>query len=119
MRRFPEAVFGVPGSGPKVFRATDFPKNAELRLPIGVAGFTLLSKLRNEALSVRLYGRLVAVPAKTPANDVWLELAPPPFIAAPPRTSSLPVLPPPRVGSPKVHERLMRTVTDKMPGPSR
>src|ERR1700676_5720696 len=106
MRRFPEAVFGKPGSGPNVLSATDFPKNVELTFPIGVAGFTLFSKLRNDTLRFRLYGFLVAAPAKTPANDVWLELAPPPLI--PPRTSSLPVFPPPRLGSPKVHERLTR-----------
>src|SRR5258708_5380256 len=110
MRRFPEAVFDRPGRGPNVLSATDFSKNVELRFPIGFGEFPLFSKLRNDTLRVRLYGFLVAAPAKPPANDVWLELAPPPLIPAPPRTSSLPVFPPPRLGSPKVHERLTRTV---------
>jgi hypothetical protein len=49
MRRFADCVLNTPPA-----RAVDWPNNAELRLPIGGAGFTWLKILRALALKVRL-----------------------------------------------------------------
>ena len=88
---------------------TDLLKNGELRLPIGVAGFTLFNTLRIETDNVRLYLFGVTTPPKTLARPDRLELSliPPLRIASPPRISSPPVLPPPGLASPKVQVRLM------------
>ena len=53
-------------------RDTDLPKYEELRLLIGVAGFTLLGALRNAALKVSLWCRWDAEPPKTLWIPDWL-----------------------------------------------
>src|ERR1700741_269464 len=119
MWRFPAPALGpAPGSGPNVFRAIDLPKYGELRLPIGVAGLTLFNALRMDAVSVRLYRLAVAAPPNTLAIPRWFAF-PPRRIDSPPRMSSLPVLPPPFPDSPKAQLRLTRTVSERIPGPSR
>src|SRR5713101_7941351 len=109
MCRFPAPAFGpIPGSGPNVLSATDLPNKAELRLPIGAAGFTLFNTLRIEAENVRLYFLGVATPPRTLARPARLAPAPKPLllIASPPRISSPPLLPP--TASPKDQVRLRR-----------
>lgn len=65
------AAFGpAPGSGPNVLSATDFPKNGELRFPMGVAGFTLFNAFRKDGVNVRLNRLAAATPPRTFAKPV-------------------------------------------------